>query len=96
MTTRGTHTRLPKGRQIKARTSVQMCVQQGQKDEDMKRKTDGAKGCVVAMKEKPSAQGQPMKPTSQRDLGDLTPELKVDVRAHTKARTVVRAKERKE
>ena len=51
--------------------------------------------CVVAMKEKPNAQGQPMKPHC-RNLGDLKPELAVDVRVHTKARTVVRAKERKE
>ena len=51
--------------------------------------------CVVAMKEKPNAQGQPMKPHC-RNLGDLKPELEVDVRVHTKARTVVRAKERKE
>ena len=73
-----------------------MCAQQGQKDEDMKRKTDGTKVCVAAMREKPSAQGQPMNPLHCRDLGDLTPELKVDVRVHTKARTVVRVKERKE
>ena len=70
-----------------------MCAQKGQKDEDMKRKTDRTK---VAMKGKPSAQGQPMSPPHCRDLGDLTRELKVDVRVHTKARTIVRAKERKE
>ena len=73
-----------------------MCAQKGQKDEDMKRKTDRTKMCVVAMKGKPSAQGQPMSPPHCRDLGDLTPELNVDVRVHTKARTIVRAKERKE
>ena len=73
-----------------------MCAQKGQKDEDMKRKTDRTKVCVVAMKGKPSAQGQRMSPPHCRDLGNLRPELKVDVRVHTKARTIVRAKERKE
>ena len=43
------------------------------------------------MQEKPNAQGQPMKPHC-RNLGNLKPELEVDVRVHTKARTVVRAK----
>ena len=40
VTTRGTHTHAsPRGGKIKARPNVQMCVQQGQKDEDVRRKT---------------------------------------------------------
>ena len=76
-----------------------MCKCARREDKRMKTwkgRQTGQKCVWLQWKGKPSAQGQPMSPPHCRDLGDLTPELKVDVRVHTKARTVVRAKERKE
>ena len=50
-----THTRLPQGeaKKAKARTNVHVRAQQGQKNEDMKRKQDWTKMYVVAMKRNP-------------------------------------------
>ena len=53
--------------------------------------------CVVELKEKPSEQGQPMKPTSLSRPGrpETCVKVYVDVQAHTKTRTDVCA-QRKE
>ena len=62
VTTRGTHTRLPDRRQKELRPGrLRKCARN--KDKRMKTRRD-KKVCVAAMKEKPSAQGQPMNPTS--------------------------------
>ena len=60
-----THTRLPEGRrEAKVRADVHVCAHKRQENEDMTRGRDGTKVRVVEMKGEPSAQGQPMKPTS--------------------------------
>ena len=65
MIPRVTHTRLPEGRrEAKVRADVHVCAPKRQENEDMTRGQDGTKMRVVEMKEEPSAQGQPMKPTS--------------------------------
>ena len=60
MIPRVTHTR----RKAKVRADVHVCAPKRQENEDMTRGRDGTKMRVVEMKEEPSAQGQPMKPTS--------------------------------
>ena len=65
MTPRVTHTRLPEGRrETKVRANVHVCAHKRQENEDMTRGRDKTKVRVVEMKGEPSAQGQPMKPTS--------------------------------
>ena len=66
MIPRVTHTRLPEGRrETKVRANVHVCAHKRQENEDiMTRGRDGTKVRVVEMKGEPSAQGQPMKPTS--------------------------------
>ena len=62
-----THTHTPprgEARKTKVRANAHMRAQQRQKDEDMKRRQDRTERYVVAMKGEPSAQGQPMNPTS--------------------------------
>ena len=65
MIPRVTHTRLPEGRrETKVRANVHVCAHKRQENEDVTRGRDGTKVRVVEMKGEPSAQGQPMKPTS--------------------------------
>ena len=48
---------------------MHVCVQHGQKDEDMRKRTDGTKVHVVAMKWEPNAQGQTVNHTSLSEPG---------------------------
>ena len=51
-------------REAKVRADVHVCAPKRQENEDMTRGRDGTKVRAVEMKGEPSAQGQPMKPTS--------------------------------
>ena len=46
-----------------------LCAQHGQEDEDMRKRTDGTKVCVVGMKREPDARGQKMSQTSLSEPG---------------------------
>ena len=93
-----TQTCLPEGRRkLSSRRVCAGARNQGQKDEDVKRGQDRTKVYVVAMKREADAQGQAVSQTSLSEPG--RPETyicTVDVRVQTKARTVVRARERLE